>query len=307
MSKNEPSHGPFVSVVMNCYNSARYLREALDSVRAQTFTDWEIVFWDNRSTDGSAEIFKSFDDTRFRYFLAPEHTFLGPAKNLAVENARGDWLAFIDCDDLWLPDKLERQIAIICAENNKLGLVYGRVEAFFENEILLKTVRHRTINGSSGGHVWLPEGNIFSILLQDCFISQPSVMIRRCDYLTVGGVNPDLKHAWDYDLWLKITKCFDAKAVQEICGKYRIHSSNLSLTHGALIHIEPLAIVQSYLPDQAALLALKKRYTDYALYLLTKMKFRKCLTTLFYHGDIRLFFKFLISKLFSRLERSFKI
>src|SRR3972149_5927289 len=94
----ESNRAPLVSVIMNCYNGARYLREALASVLVQTFTDWEIVFWDNQSADESAAIFKSYSDRRFRYFLAPEHTVLGRARNLAVEQARGEWIAFLDCD-----------------------------------------------------------------------------------------------------------------------------------------------------------------------------------------------------------------
>ena len=75
---------PLVSVVMNCYNSDRYLKEAIDSVYAQTFLDWEIIFWDNASTDRSAEISKSYDD-KLLYFLGNQHVSLGAARNLAFE------------------------------------------------------------------------------------------------------------------------------------------------------------------------------------------------------------------------------
>ena len=72
---------PMVSVIMNCFDGETYLPEALDSVLAQTFEDWEIVFWDNQSTDRSAEIFKSYADPRFRYWYAPDHTLLYEARN----------------------------------------------------------------------------------------------------------------------------------------------------------------------------------------------------------------------------------
>ncbi len=118
---------PAVSVIMNCYNSSRYLREALDSVLAQTFADWELIFWDNRSTDDSAKIFKSYTDKRLRYFMAPTHTVLGRARNMAVGEARGEWLAFLDCDDLWVPQKLEKQIAVVREDTDEIGLVYGEM------------------------------------------------------------------------------------------------------------------------------------------------------------------------------------
>jgi len=76
---------PLVSVVMNCYNGEKYLREAIESVLTQTCQNWEIIFWDNQSTDRSAEIFKSYADPRLKYFYAPKHTWLYEARNYAIE------------------------------------------------------------------------------------------------------------------------------------------------------------------------------------------------------------------------------
>src|SRR4030067_1280023 len=108
-STSKQEQQPLVSVIMNCYNSEKYLREAIDSVLAQTYQNWEIIFWDNQSTDKSAAIFKSYADPRFCYFLAPEHTTLGQARNLAVEQAHGAWVAFLDCGDILFPRKLAQQ------------------------------------------------------------------------------------------------------------------------------------------------------------------------------------------------------
>ena len=103
---------PMVSVIMNCFDGETYLPEALDSVLAQTFEDWEIVFWDNQSTDRSAEIFNSYADPRFRYWYAPDHTLLYEARNYAIERARGEFIAVLDTDDWWLPHKLEKQLPL---------------------------------------------------------------------------------------------------------------------------------------------------------------------------------------------------
>src|SRR5436309_3529125 len=97
---------------MNCFNGAEYLRAALGSVLAQTYQDWELIFWDNQSTDESASIVKTYRDPRIKCFYADEHTNLGEARNLAVQKSRGRWAAFLDCDDLWLPDKLSLQIEL---------------------------------------------------------------------------------------------------------------------------------------------------------------------------------------------------
>ena len=102
---------PKVSVVMNCFNSERYLREAIDSVFAQTYSDWEIVFWDNASTDNSARIAKSYGP-RLKYYRGDENVSLGEARNYALGKARGEYIAFLDCDDLWAPDKLQKQIPL---------------------------------------------------------------------------------------------------------------------------------------------------------------------------------------------------
>jgi glycosyltransferase involved in cell wall biosynthesis len=278
---------------MNCYNGARYLHAALESVLAQTFTDWEIVFWDNRSTDESAAIFKSFDDPRFRYLLAPEHAILGQAKRLAIEQARGKWLAFLDWDDLWLPDKLERQVAIIAEEGAELGLVYGRVEILVEEEARatdmgLNWMAWAALNH---GHVKsLPEGNVFADLLKENFISQPSVMVLFSAYSSVGGINSAKEHAWDYDLSLKISKISRVRAVQQVCGYYRVHSNNLSHAHAVVTYLEAINIVESYLPEDAAARGLRVWNTAYAASLLKKREYKLAFFILL-KADIMYFFR----------------
>ena len=101
---------PLVSVVMNCYNGEAYLYESIKSILSQTYENWELIFWDNQSTDSSAEIFKSYRDKRFRYFYANGHTPLYKARNLAIEKSKGDFIAFLDTDDLWSKEKLKLQM-----------------------------------------------------------------------------------------------------------------------------------------------------------------------------------------------------
>ncbi len=118
---------PLISVVMNCYNGEAYLKEALESIISQTYQNLEVIFWDNQSNDQTAKIFKSYSDPRLHYYYAPMHTKLGEARNLAFSKIKGDWVAFFDCDDLWLPDKLERQVDLIEDGDESLGLIYGQV------------------------------------------------------------------------------------------------------------------------------------------------------------------------------------
>ena len=102
---------PLVSIIVNCYNGDKYLSEALDSILDQTYQNWELIFWDNRSEDKSAEIFKRNKDKRFKYYYANEHTSLYKARNLAIEKSNGDFIAFLDTDDLWDKNKLQLQNA----------------------------------------------------------------------------------------------------------------------------------------------------------------------------------------------------
>jgi len=97
---------PLVSVVMNCYNSDSFLKEAIESVYNQTYSNWEIIFWDNASTDNSANIAKSYDE-RIKYYLAPKTTPLGEARNLALSYTTGEYVAFLDCDDIWISDMID--------------------------------------------------------------------------------------------------------------------------------------------------------------------------------------------------------
>ncbi|MDI6758016.1 MAG: glycosyltransferase family 2 protein, partial [Endomicrobiia bacterium] len=148
---------PRVSVMMNCHNSARYLKEAIDSVYSQTFGDFEIIFWDNASTDSSAEIAKSYTDGRLRYFRSDEKTTLGKARNLALKKSEGEYVTFLDCDDIWLPEKLEKQVAAF--ERGKADFVYSNYYIYNQR----KNVKKLAFSGPQ------PEGLAF----EDLFLRYP--------------------------------------------------------------------------------------------------------------------------------------
>ena len=112
IKKNKIDNELLVSVIMNCYNGEKYLREAIDSVYSQTYKDWEIIFWDNASTDRSAEIAKSYN-SKLKYFRGEKTIPLGAARNKALEKCSGDYVAFLDCDDLWMEDRLKKQMELM--------------------------------------------------------------------------------------------------------------------------------------------------------------------------------------------------
>ena len=105
---------------MNCYNGEQFLKDAIYSVFAQTYQNWELIFWDNQSTDKSKEIIQKFKNAKIKYFYSEEHTNLGEARAEAINRASGDLIAFLDVDDLWEPEKLSKQILVF--EDEKIGI-----------------------------------------------------------------------------------------------------------------------------------------------------------------------------------------
>lgn len=233
---------PLVSIIMNVRNGARYLREAMDSVMAQTFTGWELIVWDDCSTDDSAAIVCKYSDPRVHYFLSPEDTPLGEARNRAIQQATGDWLAFLDQDDVWLPQKLEKQMALAA---DGVGIIYGRAILFSD--------RRGNIRDYDYFHEFqpLPEGNIFAALFREaCFIAMSSVVLRRSAVVELGGIPEEIQVVPDYYLYVAVAQRYKARAVQEIVCRYRIHSESMSSSHEhrRRLHYEPLLMLQWWAP-----------------------------------------------------------
>ena len=138
MGKNRDK--PLISIIMNCYNGEKYLRESLNSVLKQTYKNWEIIFLDNQSNDASAKIFKDYKDDRLKYYCADSHIeILNKARNYALKKVNGEFIAFLDVDDWWLPEKLEKQIPLF--DDPDVGLVYGNVWLFLEKKKYKKNLQ----------------------------------------------------------------------------------------------------------------------------------------------------------------------
>ena len=157
-----------VSIIMNCYNGEKYLREALDSIIDQTYKNWELIFWDNQSTDNSANIVLSYNDHRIKYFYSKTHTLLYEARNLAIEKSQGGYLAFLDVDDYWDLTKLEKQM-LVFSKNSEVAIVYSNL--YFKNEI--KNTFKKLYKKK------LPEGMIVDELLRKNFMGLLTVLLNR--------------------------------------------------------------------------------------------------------------------------------
>ena len=293
---------PFVSIIMNCFNSDTYLEDAINSVLSQNYQNWELIFWDNQSDDNSADIVNSINDPRIKYFYADKKTELGDARNLAVEKATSEWLAFLDCDDLWLPQKLEKQVAIALEEDNELGLIYGRMEIFSDNVPQHSNWVKTMLNGDKSiEKKVLPEGDVFQKLLKFNFIPLVSTMVRRSAYHNVGGIVPTLKQAEDYDLFLKISKVYKVKAIQSVICKYRVHEENLSHKNILLNFEESISILNLYLPNIWAKEAIAIQNTYFAIAEIKCGYYIQGIRRLIIKGNLNI----LIRKALSKLSAAF--
>ncbi len=250
---------PLISVIMNVRNGAATLREAIDSARAQTFQDWELIVWDDRSTDSSAAIVAQYRDPRIRYFLSPDDAPLGKARNDAVRQASGEWIAFLDQDDVWLPHKLEKQLALA---GEGVGLIYGRTVRFYPSGL------ERDYD-QSHEYELLPEGDIFTQLFtKSCFIAMSSAVFRRSAIEAVGGIPDMIQIVPDYYLYVAVANRYEVRAVQEVVCRYRMHPDSMSQTAALAMHREALRMVESWAKElHPASLALcqKRHHTAIAL------------------------------------------
>jgi glycosyltransferase involved in cell wall biosynthesis len=207
-----------ISVLIPCHNAERFIAEAVESVLAQSRKPDEIIVTDDGSTDGTAEILASFGD-RIRVVRHEGGQNRGQAAslNLAMHQSRGEFLAFLDADDVWHPRKLEKQVGYMIA-HLELGLTYTNVTAVDELRRPLYT--------------WTPrdhhESNRPAALLLNCYIAVSTVAVRRHVVRSVGAADESIQ-AWDHDYWLRVAERFQIAYLPDELVEYRAHGSQISL------------------------------------------------------------------------------
>jgi len=208
---------PIVSIVLPTYNRVDYLREAVDSVRAQTVSDWELVVSDDGSTDQTVSWLDSLDDRRI-VVLRHEHTGRRSLlRNAALAIARSDWIAFLDSDDRWLPEKLERQLAYH-AENPSFRWSYTNRRLIDADGRPLSTDAFQPWTPRSG---WI----LSHVLTHEANIALPSVMIHRMVLTDAGGFNPESRSAEDYELWLRLSERWECSVMEQQLVDVRKHKT----------------------------------------------------------------------------------
>jgi glycosyltransferase involved in cell wall biosynthesis len=207
---------PLVSVIMNCYNGERYLREAIDSVYSQTYENWEIIFWDNASTDGSAKIAQSYDG-KLKYFSAKQNVSLYQARNLAIDKCGGHYVAFLDSDDYWHESKIQKQLECF-EEHPTAGLIATNV--------------HKTSGNLCSRSLFKPDGSVVKRTQQDLMnrydIVISSVMIKRAVLKLSGGFDESFPLTGDKELFMRLAFSEHLLVMHDDLATVRIHGESLT-------------------------------------------------------------------------------
>lgn len=205
-----------MSIVMPSYNSERFIAESIASVQAQTYGDWELLVVDDLSTDGTVAVAEGIakNDSRVLVFSNERNSGAACSRNRALREAKGDWVAFLDSDDLWEPRKLEKQLAFMC--ENGCSFSYAEYETMDEG-------------GKPFGRRFSGPARITRAgMRRYCW---PGCLTVMYDRRKIGLVQiADLKKHNDYAMWLKVADKAECLLLPEVLGRYRIRTSSVS--HG---------------------------------------------------------------------------
>ena len=234
MASDSLRRAPVVSVVTPLYNSAAYIDATLTSLREQTFIEWEAILVDDGSTDNTAERVRPFlDDERFTYVRQPNRG-IAAARNRGISAARGSWVALLDHDDRWKPEKLARQLdaasrhgwQIVCSDalvvrDSESARRDGSQPALY-SEYLLDEQRRALARPDD------PSADLFAHLIRMNFLCASTVLIRRSLFAEHGLLDPTVAPADDYDMWLRCMPRASIGYVPQPLVEYVLHESNHS-------------------------------------------------------------------------------
>lgn len=202
-----------ISVVMPVYNTENFLREAIDSILNQTFSDFEFIIIDDASTDGSISILKSYTDPRIRLILKPVNTGYTESLNMGIKTAHGKYIARMDSDDFSEPHRFHTQLEFMDSHP----------------DVVVCGSRYKLLNSSAIIDLPIDNDEIKVALLDNCCLAHPTVMIRR-DFLVENNFlyNKDMEPAEDFDLWTRIIVRGKMANIGEPLLQYREHDKQIS-------------------------------------------------------------------------------
>lgn len=213
---------PKVSIIIPTYNSSLFIKRTIESVFRQTFKDWELIIVDDCSTDQTTDIIEDLmmDNPKIKLFKTPQNSG-APAlpKNIGIEKAQGEYIAFLDHDDEWLPEKLEKQLEFFEKnKNKKIGLVSCGANLINENQKCFSKYNPNQFRYDFPG-----------ILLRNPIYSNSSVMMRKDVINQVGQRDLNMKYSEDWDMWIRTAKAgFELCFVNQLLFNYHLHGNNVT-------------------------------------------------------------------------------
>ena len=209
---------PKVSVIVPTHNRAGLLAQALASVFAQSFQDFEIVIVDDASSDDTRAMVANFSDVRLRYFRNTKNRGEAACRNTGVDHATGDYIAFLDDDDTWLPEKLAMQVAALDRCPPQVGGIYtGYHRVDINTGKIIATIAAEK------------RGHIYGDLRAHNWVGSPSaVLLRRECFDRAGRFDEKIKFGVDYDMWIRISRLYDFETINEPLLRYAVHPHRLS-------------------------------------------------------------------------------
>jgi glycosyltransferase involved in cell wall biosynthesis len=209
---------PRVSVIITTHNRAGLLRNAVASVLAQSFQDFEIIIVDDASSDATQAVIANCSEARIRYLRHAKNRGEAACRNTGVDHATGDYIAFLDDDDTWLPEKLAMQVEALDRCRPRVGGIYtGYHRVDIETGQIMATIAAEK------------RGNIYGDLRAQNWVGSPSaVLLRRECFNKVGRFDEKIKFGVDYDMWIRISRLYDFEIINEPLLRYAVHPHRLS-------------------------------------------------------------------------------
>jgi glycosyltransferase involved in cell wall biosynthesis len=215
---------PHISIIIPTYNRASLVGRAVKSVLAQTYQDFELIIVNDASTDETDEILRSFNDERIRYIRHKNNIGGSGARNTGIKLATGKYIAFIDDDDEWLPEKIELQVLRFQKVSHKVGLVYTGLEVRDNNSNLVKKKYPPAY-----------KGDVKLNLLESTTIGSPTPLIKKECFETVGLFDESLKSCQDWDMWKRISEQYEFDYAKGFLALSYTHHDQLSYNYACLI------------------------------------------------------------------------
>jgi glycosyltransferase involved in cell wall biosynthesis len=214
---------PLVSVIMPAYNTARYIREAIDSVLEQDYPCKELIVIDDGSTDGTVEVLRSYGERIT--LLQQRNQGSAVARNAGLAAARGEYIAFLDSDDIWLPGRLRLQVDHLMRHPD-IGMVYAHWAVWTpeaDGEFRPPIVENGGDGEAAPGIVPDRSGWLYNRLLFSSLLHTITVMARKDLIARVGNFDPELKRGQDYDYWLRASRLTEIHKLDRVLALYRVH------------------------------------------------------------------------------------